>query len=1306
MAKNVVTLKLDNTDYSFRPYGTCSTVASTAAKTVTIDGFTLCEGATVLVKFDNGNNVDTPSLNVNNTGAKPIVSEGDKKPFIFKNIYYEFVYDGTNWQLIGKTSSVYKHYSSLNIGENVIEAQSKNWYTIGIVSDANPTIYQINAYAHSDVIFSVVKGWASGAITVLNSNPGGNASYAYVDGIRLVAKDASNAYVQVRINYPSQVSNTNITIDVVANPTKYGASILLDDLTIDMNEYEDSSILHSLILSGTGGVYAKTFKGNLTGNADTATDSSKLGGQLPSYYATAADYVKKSGDTMTGDLTIKRNNSESPSIILQRGETNDTFEDWRMTNVGGYLKIQNRGSAATWNDIFSLAPSTTKTITATYSILPSTNNTLTLGNSTYKWKDVYATKFIGSLDGNATSATNIKQTVTTSNASYPLLLAPSGQSTTANSAATYFDSGVTLNPSNNILSGAKVYESLLQWGNTAISGSLSPLDVAMDSQWSSNRLSFMPASGINIEYSTDGGTTWTDYGATDDQKRSLVTTGLSYALSPGKNTTRQKINSDRVRVTITAENGKTYFSLKKIYMYISQNGASGCKVLIEKAQCGSDTTFVQVGEYSISGWSGWNSIPLTANFGGGDGQTGNIRRLRLTYYFTTYPTGYGETDDKSAVKWTISKLNMIGETSWSNSGGNLPATGHIYSYDINKNVTFPASMTVKGHMTLGDATSDTVTISGKATINNGLILKGTSSNNPLITRSIQGSDGNGSIGGPLYMQYGINQPILLGNTGAYTISADGSQYSGNAATATKLIGPDAYIGNSEIWHETNLNFAQKRNTAITTTQGSTTSNRYYGVELDSNGKAFVNVPWTTPKATTSVLGGFYASAVRPNEIELEETNWDAESQFYGVELDKNGKAFVHVPLSDTQIQEATNTTLGGIKVVGNRPSSIATVGTSAAAGRSYGIELDSTGKAFVNIPWTDTKYTFGTALELVNSSSIAVKYDNKTLFAGDNAKDSASITDSYTGHPLQLGKDYKWINTGSNLSNLNNFVNYGIYNISGEHTRNNDNLPINNIGGGNTFQGRLLVYDSSLPNTGNAGNDCCITQVLTLSNRVGGDGNTYIRTGVGSTKSTLTWGIWGKHQTNVEVGVVGTLDNEIFINNGMYSGALGTDGTTFVLITVNNYAIAGSQGLNPTCTQLLYGTKLDGTIRLETRTCIKTNNTWQYNEWHGLETDSINIKTKVRSLATGNKLVNNSIHYISSATTIYGFIEPPVNEAYTYTIIINGISPNNVVLPNYIKWPDGNKPNSTTTGLYEIVITGINPGSGDIIYTATWAKYK
>ena len=39
--------------------------------------------------------------------------------------------------------------------------------------------------------------------------------------------------------------------------------------------------------------------------------------------------------------------------------------------------------------------------------------------------------------------------------------------------------------------------------------------------------------------------------------------------------------------------------------------------------------------------------------------------------------------------------------------------------------------------------------------------------------------------------------------------------------------------------------AANRTSAITTTQGGTTSNRYYGVEADSNGKLFVNVPWSS-----------------------------------------------------------------------------------------------------------------------------------------------------------------------------------------------------------------------------------------------------------------------------------------------------------------------------------------------------------------------------------------------------------------------------------------------------------------------------
>ena len=53
--------------------------------------------------------------------------------------------------------------------------------------------------------------------------------------------------------------------------------------------------------------------------------------------------------------------------------------------------------------------------------------------------------------------------------------------------------------------------------------------------------------------------------------------------------------------------------------------------------------------------------------------------------------------------------------------------------------------------------------------------------------------------------------------------------------------------------------AAVRTSAITTTQGGTTSGRYYGVELDQNGKAFVNVPWKDNNTTYSAGTGLSLS---------------------------------------------------------------------------------------------------------------------------------------------------------------------------------------------------------------------------------------------------------------------------------------------------------------------------------------------------------------------------------------------------------------------------------------------------------------
>ena len=84
-------------------YGTCSTAAATAAKTVSLTGFTLATGAIVTVKFTVTNTADSPTLNVNGTGAKAIQYRGAaiSAGYLAANRVYTFIYDGTNYQLIG-----------------------------------------------------------------------------------------------------------------------------------------------------------------------------------------------------------------------------------------------------------------------------------------------------------------------------------------------------------------------------------------------------------------------------------------------------------------------------------------------------------------------------------------------------------------------------------------------------------------------------------------------------------------------------------------------------------------------------------------------------------------------------------------------------------------------------------------------------------------------------------------------------------------------------------------------------------------------------------------------------------------------------------------------------------------------------------------------------------------------------------------------------------------------------------------------------------------------------------------------------
>lgn len=112
MASVINKLKIGTTEYAIAStaYAECSTASSEPNKTATIctDGdttntsFTLIKGVSINVKFSNTNEATTPTLNINNTGAKAIQYRNAAvgQEVLVANRIYTFTYDGSAWQLV------------------------------------------------------------------------------------------------------------------------------------------------------------------------------------------------------------------------------------------------------------------------------------------------------------------------------------------------------------------------------------------------------------------------------------------------------------------------------------------------------------------------------------------------------------------------------------------------------------------------------------------------------------------------------------------------------------------------------------------------------------------------------------------------------------------------------------------------------------------------------------------------------------------------------------------------------------------------------------------------------------------------------------------------------------------------------------------------------------------------------------------------------------------------------------------------------------------------------------------------------
>lgn len=164
--------------------------------------------------------------------------------------------------------------------------------------------------------------------------------------------------------------------------------------------------------------------------------------------------------------------------------------------------------------------------------------------------------------------------------------------------------------------------------------------------------------------------------------------------------------------------------------------------------------------------------------------------------------------------------------------------------------------------------------------------------------------------------------------------------------------------------------------------GYSDNGRNYAVELDSSGKAYVNVPWTDTNtiynvATTSANGLMSSS----DKFKLNGIQAGAAAVSFSRSLSSGTKigtiningvnTNIYAPTAGEPVKYgvATSTTLGLVRI--GYPES----------GKNYPVELNSSNQMYVNVPWTDnnTTYSAGAGLSLSGTAFSLVKATPTTL---------------------------------------------------------------------------------------------------------------------------------------------------------------------------------------------------------------------------------------------------------------------------------------------------------------------------------------
>lgn len=208
-------------------YAVCSTDSSIASKTAVIDGFVLMTGVTVHIKFTNDNTAQSPTLDVNNTGAKAIkigssnVGNNEDSSWNSGSVV-SLTYDGIAWVMNGVISDSCDVYiCNSNGSDDAARAiLGGDWRM--------PTLEEWNElYDNTTSEWITINGINGRRFTALNGNSIFLPASGYHDGIAIYYDYGyywSSTYNSGGIAYQFYFNNNRVNPDNL-NSCRSGSSV-------------------------------------------------------------------------------------------------------------------------------------------------------------------------------------------------------------------------------------------------------------------------------------------------------------------------------------------------------------------------------------------------------------------------------------------------------------------------------------------------------------------------------------------------------------------------------------------------------------------------------------------------------------------------------------------------------------------------------------------------------------------------------------------------------------------------------------------------------------------------------------------------------------------------------------------------------------------------------------------------------------------------------------------------------------------------------------------------------------------------